>query len=38
MAFGVKEEEAIKLTAFSGNAIKENNSGSFLYEIINSWS
>lgn len=35
---GLTEEEAIKITAFSDNAIKEYNTGSFLYEIINSWS
>ena len=37
-ACGFEEEKAIEIIAVSDNAIKETNTGSFLYEIINSWS
>lgn len=36
-ASGIKEEEALEITAYLDYVKKENNQG-FLYEIINSWS
>ena len=37
-SLGVEEEEAKELTAFSVALREKNNTGSFLYEILDSWS
>ena len=37
-ASGIKEEEALKITAYIDSVKKEKNNQGFLYEIINSWS